>query len=52
MAGSFPRRASGIFGEGKPEAPLPDDMKELHLKMGESRLMNASLQAFSPMQKY
>lgn len=27
------------------------DMKELHLKMEESRLMNASLQAFSPMQE-
>jgi transposase len=27
--------AAGIFGEGKPDAPPPIDVKELHAKIGE-----------------
>jgi transposase len=30
--------AAGIFGEGKPEAPPPVDVKEPHAKMGELTL--------------
>ena len=32
--------AAGIFGEGKPEAPAPVDVKELHAKLGELTLTN------------
>ena len=32
--------AGGIFGEGKPEAPPPVDVKELHAKIGELTLTN------------
>jgi putative transposase len=32
--------AAGIFGEGKPEAPPPVDVKELHAKIGELTLTN------------
>ncbi|MCA3400068.1 MAG: IS3 family transposase, partial [Roseomonas sp.] len=32
--------AAGIFGEGKPEAPPPVDVKELHVKIGELTLTN------------
>jgi len=31
---------AGIFGEGKPEAPPPVDLKELHSKIGELTLTN------------
>ena len=32
--------AAGIFGEGKPDAPPPVDVKELHAKIGELTLTN------------
>jgi transposase-like protein len=35
--------AAGIFGEGKPEAPAPVDVKERRAKIGELTLTNDSL---------
>ena len=32
--------AAGIFGEGKPEAPPPVDVQELHAKLGVLTLTN------------
>ena len=32
--------AAGVFGEGKPDAPPPVDLKELHAKIGQLALEN------------
>lgn len=32
--------AAGVFGEGKPDAPPPVDVKELHAKIGQLALEN------------
>jgi transposase len=32
--------AAGVFGEGKPDAPPPIDVKELHAKIGQLALEN------------
>ena len=31
---------AGVFGEGKPDAPPPVDVKELHAKIGQLALEN------------
>lgn len=36
----FLEGAAGVFGEGKPDAPPPVDVKELHAKIGQLALEN------------